>query len=99
MPAFRANLLLSLILAFLSGYIDTAVFVHMGGLFVAHVTGNFVLLGATVAGLESVGHGSSTVLQLISSPCSSFLPRLQAVFPGAFPKTVKLCSCSSFLPC
>jgi uncharacterized membrane protein YoaK (UPF0700 family) len=68
MPAFRANLLLSLILAFLSGYIDTAVFVHTGGLFVAHVTGNFILLGATVAGVESVGHGSSTVLQLISFP-------------------------------
>lgn len=61
--------LLSTLLAFLSGYVDTAVFVHMGGLFVAHVTGNFVLLGATVAGAAIGGaHGGTTVLQLIAFP-------------------------------
>jgi uncharacterized membrane protein YoaK (UPF0700 family) len=47
---------LSLILAFLSGYVDTAVFVHMKGLFVAHVTGNFVLLGTAVTDF-GVGNG------------------------------------------
>lgn len=58
---------LSTILSFLSGYVDTAVFVHMKGLFVAHVTGNFVLLGATLTGV-SAQHGETTVLQLIAFP-------------------------------
>lgn len=56
-----------LILAFLAGYVDTAVFILMGGLFVAHVTGNFVLLGATLANAGSA-HGGSATLQLISFP-------------------------------
>ena len=61
--------LLSFILAFLSGYVDTAVFVYMGGLFVAHVTGNFVLLGATLAGQHIGGdHGSTIALQLLAFP-------------------------------
>lgn len=58
---------LSTILSFLSGYVDTAVFVHMKGLFVAHVTGNFVLLGATLTG-ATAQHGATTVLQLIAFP-------------------------------
>lgn len=64
-PALSA----SLILAFLAGYVDTAVFIHMGGLFVAHVTGNFVLLGATLANANTgAAHGGSATLQLISFP-------------------------------
>lgn len=66
--------LLNFILSTLSGFIDTAVFVYMGGLFVAHVTGNFVLLGATLGrGLGAhadIGgeHASTAVLQLSSFP-------------------------------
>lgn len=66
--------LLNFILASLSGYVDTAVFVHMGGLFVAHVTGNFVLLGVTLSGWfggvsRSGGvHGDATALQVLSFP-------------------------------
>lgn len=42
-----------LALTFLAGYCDTATFVKMGGVFSAHVTGNFVLFAAAVArGLE-----------------------------------------------
>ncbi|MCQ0988232.1 YoaK family protein [Jiella marina] len=63
----RSASTLPLALAFLSGYVDTAVFVHMNGLFVAHVTGNFVLLGTLVAGAD-VMHGSATMLQIISFP-------------------------------
>lgn len=61
--------LLSFILSTLSGYVDTAVFVYMGGLFVAHVTGNFVLLGTTLVG-QSIAHehGSVVTLQLLSFP-------------------------------
>ncbi len=46
------------ILAFMCGFVDTIVFVHMGGLFVAHVTGNFVLLGATSERREYHDHDS-----------------------------------------
>jgi uncharacterized membrane protein YoaK (UPF0700 family) len=57
------------ILAFVVGFVDTAVFVHMGGLFVAHVTGNLVLLGATLAGRGIGGaHGAVVGLQLASFP-------------------------------
>jgi len=59
----------ALVLAFVSGFVDTAVFVAMGGLFVAHVTGNFVLLGATLAGATSGGaHEGAATLQLIAFP-------------------------------
>lgn len=40
---------LSLLLTFNGGYVDTAGFLALQGLFAAHVTGNFVTLGATVA--------------------------------------------------
>lgn len=60
----------SVLLAFVSGFVDTAAFVHMGGLFVAHVTGNFVLLGATLTGVQMNGaHSTSSLtLQLASFP-------------------------------
>jgi uncharacterized membrane protein YoaK (UPF0700 family) len=58
----------ALILAFLAGFVDTAAFIHMSGLFVAHVTGNFVLLGAALAtGGASDGKGPE-VLQLAALP-------------------------------
>lgn len=76
----------SFILALLSGFVDTAVFVHMGGLFVAHVTGNFVLLGATLAGVGAgaghAGHGGSAMLQLISFPIFFAAVMLAAAIAG-----------------
>ena len=39
---------LSHILGFNAGYVDTAGFLALGGLFTAHVTGNFVTLGAAL---------------------------------------------------
>jgi uncharacterized membrane protein YoaK (UPF0700 family) len=71
---------LAFILAFLSGYVDTAVFVHMGGLFVAHVTGNFVLLGATLAGTGR--HSGLSTLQLISFPLFFASAMFAAVIAG-----------------
>lgn len=37
-----------LLLAFLAGYCDAATFVHMKGVFSAHVTGNFILFAAAM---------------------------------------------------
>lgn len=37
------------LLAFAAGFVDTATFVHVGGLFAAHVTGNFVLFAAAIS--------------------------------------------------
>jgi uncharacterized membrane protein YoaK (UPF0700 family) len=39
---------LSLLLSFIAGYVDTAGFLALHGLFTAHVTGNFVTLGAAL---------------------------------------------------
>ena len=36
-------------LAFTAGFVDTLGFILLGGVFTAHVTGNFVLIGATLA--------------------------------------------------
>jgi uncharacterized membrane protein YoaK (UPF0700 family) len=41
--------LLPLVLSFTAGYVDTAGFLALQGLFTAHVTGNFVTLGASLA--------------------------------------------------
>jgi uncharacterized membrane protein YoaK (UPF0700 family) len=51
------------ILAFIAGYVDTLGFIALFGLFTAHVTGNFVLIGAEVAGV-----GQGVLLKLLAFP-------------------------------
>jgi len=51
------------ILAMIAGYVDTVGFIALFGLFTAHVTGNFVLLGAEVAGV-----GQGALLKLLAFP-------------------------------
>jgi uncharacterized membrane protein YoaK (UPF0700 family) len=50
------------VLSFNGGYVDTAGFLALQGLFTAHVTGNFVTLGAAIA------HGSSGIAKLLALP-------------------------------
>jgi uncharacterized membrane protein YoaK (UPF0700 family) len=51
------------VLAWIAGYVDTLGFVALFGLFTAHVTGNFVLIGAEVAGV-----GQGVLLKLLAFP-------------------------------
>jgi uncharacterized membrane protein YoaK (UPF0700 family) len=51
-------------LAFLAGYVDTLGFLALFGLFTAHVTGNFILIGAALA---DPGH-VSILLKLLAFP-------------------------------
>ena len=51
------------VLAGLAGYVDTLSFVALFGLFTAHVTGNFVLIGAALAGF-----GKGVFLKLVVFP-------------------------------
>lgn len=50
-------------LSFLAGYVDTLGFIALHGLFTAHVTGNFVLLGR-----EVVAPGNDVLLKLLAFP-------------------------------
>ncbi len=54
---------LPLLLSFNGGYVDTVGFLALGGLFTAHVTGNFVTLGAAIA----LGTGG-TLSKLLALP-------------------------------
>ena len=50
MPAVEENQwTLPLLLSFTAGYVDTSGFLALQALFTAHVTGNFVTLGSSVA--------------------------------------------------
>jgi uncharacterized membrane protein YoaK (UPF0700 family) len=51
-------------LGFLAGYVDTLGFLALFGLFTAHVTGNFILIGAALADPEH----SSVLLKLLAFP-------------------------------
>lgn len=62
-----AGTLVPLLLSLNAGYVDTAGFLALQGLFTAHVTGNFVTLGATVA-LGTSGGIASSSLYPFSAP-------------------------------
>ncbi|MGG5817595.1 YoaK family protein [Falsiroseomonas sp. HW251] len=51
----RLDALPGAMLSFAAGFVDVVGFVALQGLFTAHVTGNFVLIGAEAAGLSAGG--------------------------------------------
>ncbi|WP_353156941.1 YoaK family protein [Herminiimonas fonticola] len=55
-------------LGFLAGYVDTLGFVALFGLFTAHVTGNFVLIGSELANPQ----GGSLLLKILAFPAFIF---------------------------
>ena len=57
-PAKPPAAWLAPLLAGIAGFVDTTGFIVFAGVFLAHVTGNFVVLGATLSGQE---HGSSAL--------------------------------------
>src|SRR5450830_964814 len=60
----RRNLQQATGLAFLAGYVDTLGFVALFGLFTAHVTGNFILIGAALADASQM----SILLKFLAFP-------------------------------
>jgi hypothetical protein len=62
MAAFDTRAALPLLLSLNAGFVDTAGFLALQGLFTAHVTGNFVTLGASlVLGTSGAIAGSTTI--------------------------------------
>ncbi len=48
---FHNDRLITTVLSWVAGYVDTASFLNLNGLFTAHLTGNLVVTGAEIAGL------------------------------------------------
>ena len=61
--SFDTDLTAGIGLAFVAGFVDAAAFIALAGLFTAHVTGNFVLIGA-----ELVSTSVGVVAKLLALP-------------------------------
>ena len=65
-------------LAFVAGWVDTVSFIGFIGLFTAHITGNFAVIGATIAGENPTG--GSNLTRLLSIPLFFIGGALAAAF-------------------
>lgn len=64
-----------ILLTFIAGFCDTATFIHMSGVFAAHITGNFVLFAAALSqGLDTVDY-----LKILTFPIFIFAVALTTV--------------------
>ena len=70
------------LLAAIAGYVDTLSFFALFGLFTAHVTGNFVLIGGGVT-----GYGQGVFLRLMAFPVFILGVALSSFFRGRNPET------------
>lgn len=90
------KLTLPVVLSFNGGYVDTAGFLALQGLFTAHVTGNFVTLGAAIA-LGS--HGIVAKLLALPVFCLAIvvLRWVTAALPGTTRRSLMLMLVAKFL--
>ena len=81
MTAAKSPRLVAALYAFTAGYVDTVGFVGLFGLFTAHVTGNFVLIGASIAQPRSgliAKLAALPVFVLVVAATGAFLRRCNA---------------------
>lgn len=79
LPSAHLENRVAALLAFTAGFVDVAGFVALFSLFTAHVTGNFVLIGAAVA-----GHGTGGLIaKLLALPVFVLAVALTRVLAGA----------------
>src|SRR6266446_863181 len=81
MAATETKATLPLLLSLNAGYVDTAGFLALQGLFTAHVTGNFVTLGAALV-LGSAG----AVAKLLALPVFCIVVIVTRLFAQSLPK-------------
>ncbi|MDO1585303.1 YoaK family protein [Rhizobium oryzicola] len=79
------NAWLPFLLSFNGGYVDTASFLALQGLFAAHVTGNFVTLGAAIA-MGTTG----VVPKLLALPVFCLVILFSRLFALAYEKRARL---------
>ncbi|MBF7688933.1 YoaK family protein [Acinetobacter rathckeae] len=77
---------LPIFLSFNAGYVDTASFLSIGGLFAAHVTGNFVTLGYSLV----TNTQSATLAKLFALPMFCFAVLISKVIDQYFLRHQKL---------
>lgn len=72
------------LLAFVAGFVDTVGFIGLFGLFTAHVTGNFVLIGASIA-----GSATGVFAKLLALPVFILAVALTALYASHCEKTAR----------
>src|SRR2546422_634510 len=80
-PEHSAEPIDACLLSFVAGCVDTCVFIGLFGLFTAHVTGNFVLIGA-----ELVHHSGDVLPKILAPPLFIFGVALTERAADALPR-------------
>jgi len=92
-PTSRSNALDSGLLSFVAGFVDTVGFVGLFGLFTAHVTGNFVLIGAAL-----IHPNNGLIAKLLALPVFLVAVALTTMYVGkGTPRSAKIVLASQML--